>query len=62
MARNETNLEKIKYSYELTKQRKFFRKARALVVKDGKLLLIKVDYNNGRVHYLLPGGGVDDNE
>lgn len=62
MARNETNPEKIKYSYELTKQRKFFRKARAIVIKSGRLLAIRVDYNNGKHHYLLPGGGVDDNE
>lgn len=62
MARNETNPEKIKYSYGLTKQRKFFRKARAIVIKDGKLLAIRIDYNNGKHHYLLPGGGVDDNE
>lgn len=62
MARNETNLEKIKYSYRLTKNGKFFRKARAIVIKDNKLLLIRINYNDGRVHYLLPGGGVDDGE
>lgn len=62
MARKETNLSKIKMSYNLTKQHKFFRKARAIVIKDNKLLLIRVDYNDGRVHYLLPGGGVDDGE
>ena len=62
MARFETNVDKIKMSYELTKNRKFFRKARAIVIKDNKLLLIRIDYKDGRVHYLLPGGGVDDGE
>lgn len=62
MARKETNINKIKMSYALTKQGKFFRKARAIVIKDNKLLLIRVDYSDGHVHYLLPGGGVDDGE
>ncbi len=62
MARFETNVDKIKMSYELTKNRKFFRKARAIVIKDNKLLLIRIDYKDGRVHYLLPGGGVDEGE
>lgn len=62
MARNETNLSKVKMSYELTKRNKFFRKARAMVIKDKKLLLIRVDYKSGHVHYLLPGGGVDAGE
>ena len=62
MARKETNLKKIEMSYNLTKNRKFFKKARAVVVKDKKLLLIKVDYKDGHVHYLLPGGGVENGE
>ena len=62
MARFETNVDKIRMSYELTKNHKFFRKARAFVFKDNKLLLIRIDYKDGRVHYLLPGGGVDDGE
>lgn len=62
MARKETNLDKIKMSYNLKKNRKFFRKARGIIIKDKKLLLIKVDYSDGRVHYLLPGGGVDEGE
>lgn len=62
MARKETNIKKIEMSYNLTRQRKFFRKARAVVVKNNKLFLIRVDYNDGRVHYLLPGGGVENGE
>lgn len=62
MARRETNPAKIEKSYYITKARKFFRKARAIVIKDGKLLLIKMLFNDGRVHYLLPGGGVEDGE
>lgn len=53
---------KILMSYNLTKNRKFFKKARAIVVKGNKVLLIRVDYKDGRVHYLLPGGGVDEGE
>ena len=62
MARNEIVKSKIEMSYNLTKNRKFFIKARAIVVKDKKLLLIRVDYKSGHVHYLLPGGGVDEGE
>ena len=62
MARKETNLKKVEMSYNLTKAGKFFKKARAIVIKDKKLLLIRVDYQNGHVHYLLPGGGVEGNE
>ena len=54
--------EKTKYAYSLFKQIKFFKKARAIVVKDNELLVIKVLYNNGDTHYLLPGGGVDEGE
>lgn len=53
---------KNEYSYNLHKNHKFFRKARAIVIKDKELLVIKVTYNDGRIHYLLPGGGVDDGE
>ena len=62
MARKETNINKVKMSYELTKNHKFFKKARAIVIKDNKILLIRVDYKDGHVHYLLPGGGVDAGE
>lgn len=62
MARNEVSKSKIEMSYKLTKNRKFFKKARAIVIKDKKILLIRVDYKSGHVHYLLPGGGVDDGE
>ena len=53
MARFETNVDKIKMSYELTKNRKFFRKARAIVIKDNKLLLIRIDYKDGRVSFSI---------
>ena len=67
---------KLEYSYELFKAHKFFKKARAVVVHENKVLLIEVTYleepgkdlvknNNrkgGNKHYLLPGGGVDDGE
>ena len=49
-------------AYELLRQNKFVRKARAIVVKDGRLLVIKIEYNDGRVHFLLPGGTVDPGE
>ena len=54
---------KAKMSYELTQNNKFFKKARALVIKNKKLLVIKVEYSDGReTNYLLPGGGVDEGE
>ncbi len=68
--------QKLKYAYSLFKQNKFFKKARAIVVENGKVLLIEVNYLNGTFddlarndnrksyskHYLLPGGGVDEGE
>lgn len=68
--------QKLEYAYSLFKQRKFFKKARAVVVDNGKLLLIEVTYLNGVTddlarnpnrksyskHYLLPGGGIDEGE
>ena len=48
--------------YNLLKNNKFSRKVRAIVIKDNKLLVIKIEYNNGKVHYLLPGGTVDEGE
>ena len=50
-------------SYELFLKNKFYKKARAIVVKNGKLFVIKITYNDGRkTHYLVPGGGVDEGE
>ena len=49
-------------AYNLLKNNKFSKKARAIVLKDNKLLVIKITYNNGNVHYLLPGGTVDEGE
>ena len=54
---------KVEYAYALKQQRKFFKKVRSIIIKDGKVLVIKVSYKNGdKDHYLLPGGGVDDGE
>lgn len=67
---------KLEYSYILTKNRKFFKKARAIIVENKKLLCIEVTYLNGVAddlarndnrksydkHYLLPGGGIDEGE
>ena len=68
--------QKLEYSYSLYKKRKFFKKARAIVVHDKHVLLIEVTYLSGNAtdlvkndnrkagnkHYLLPGGGVDEGE
>ena len=53
------NKEKLAFALNLSKQNKFFRKARALVVKDGKLLVLH-KLNNHSLQ--LPGGGINDNE
>lgn len=63
MTKEEYKLEKARISYELRKQNKFFRKARAIVLKNNKLLAIKVVFKeSGNIHYLFPGGGVDEGE
>lgn len=68
--------QKLEYAYSLFQKKKFFKKARAIVVENKKVLLIEVDYLNGvaddlarnenrkgyNKHYLLPGGGVDCGE
>lgn len=59
---NEYFKSKTEYAYHLAQAGRFFRKARALVVKDGKLLVLRVDYKNGDYEYLFPGGGVDEGE
>ncbi len=59
----EYNNSKTEYSYKLYKENRFFRKARAIVLKDDKVLVIRIDFADGRPpHYLLPGGGVDEGE
>lgn len=56
-------LEKWKFAYSLAKKGKLFRKARAVIFKDGKLLIIKVIWKNGKPdEYVFPGGGVDEGE
>ena len=54
--------ERHRYAYNLALNHKFFKKARSIVLLNGKLCLIKVLHDNGEVYYLLPGGGVDDGE
>ena len=49
-------------AYDLLCQGKYSRKARTIVLKDNRLLVIKINYNNGDIHYLLPGGTVDEGE
>lgn len=51
--------EKAKLSYKKYKNNEYFEKARAIVAKYGKVLLIK-DLSNGNI--TVPGGGVDDGE
>lgn len=63
MTKEDYKLEKSRISYELFKNHKYFKKARAIVLKNNKLLALKVTYKNtGIVHYLFPGGSVDDGE
>lgn len=63
MGNKEYQNEKARISYELMKNKKLFRKARAIILKDDKLLSIKVVFKDGRPdHYLFPGGGVDAGE
>ena len=38
---------KLEYSYQLTKNRKFFKKARAIIIENKELLTIEVTYLNG---------------
>ena len=54
--------DKYKYSYELYKKHKFFKKVRSFIIKDNKLLVIKAESKDNNWIYLLPGGGVDEGE
>ena len=49
-------------AYNLLKNNRYSRKARAIVIQGNSLLVIKINYNNDDVNYLLPGGTVDDGE
>ena len=53
------NQEKLEFALNLAKQNKFFRKARAIIVKGNKLLVLH-KLNNHSLQ--LPGGGINDNE
>ena len=55
-------IDKDAYAYKLYKENKYCSKSRALVCKDKKLLLIKINYPSGDYHYLFPGGGVEMDE
>ena len=52
-------LEKLAWAKILAQQNKFFRKARAIIVKGDKLLVLHKLNNNS---LQLPGGGINDKE
>lgn len=52
-------LQKEKASYLLVKQGKLFEKARAVIVENGKVLIL---FNPIKQGYTVPGGGVDPGE
>jgi 8-oxo-dGTP pyrophosphatase MutT (NUDIX family) len=58
----EYSMEKSAYAYELYKAHKFFKKSRAIICHNKELLLIRITYNDGHIHYIFPGGGVDPGE
>lgn len=62
MERNNYKEQKNKYAYNLYKNHKFFKKARAIVYSKDKIYLIKETSENKKPYYLLPGGGVDEGE
>ena len=51
--------EKTMYAYQKYLRGEYFEKARAIILKEGKVAFIK-DLSNGKV--TVPGGGVDDGE
>ena len=51
--------EKVVYAYELMKNNKFFRKARAIIIKGDKIVVLR-NKNSSRV--FIPGGGIDNGE
>lgn len=55
--------QKNKLAYELFKQKKLYVKARAIIFKDNKILLLKnINKKTGEIKYMLPGGGVESGE
>ncbi len=63
MKNDEYAMAKRKLSYELEKQHKLFKKARAIILDDEFLYVLKINYFDGnRVVYNFPGGGVDEGE
>ena len=53
------NKEKLAVAFNLAQQNKFFRKARAIIVKDDKILML---HRTGNHTLQLPGGGIDEKE
>lgn len=54
-------LAKQKESHDLFLSNRFFKKARALIIKDNKLVVLT--YNReGKKKYIIPGGGVENHE
>lgn len=51
-------LDKTMYAYDLYLKGEYFKKARAVIVKDGQVLFIK----NSKGGLTVPGGGVDQGE
>ncbi len=50
-------------SYDIFKKGKFFRKARAFIVRDNKIILLKYyDKERGVFKYIIPGGGINPGE
>lgn len=55
--------DKHKYAYELAQKDEFFKKARAIVIKDNKIVVIKeTDKSSGKSKFNLPGGGIEKGE
>lgn len=52
-------LQKNQYAYKLEQEGKLFEKARAVIVKGGKVLIL---FNPKTNAYTIPGGGVDEGE
>lgn len=61
MTHDEYLLDKVRYSYEISRDKKFFKKVRAIIVDDeGKIYLLKINNIDDRLY--LIGGGVEPNE
>lgn len=55
--------QKNKQAYNLHQSKKLYVKARAIIFKDNKILLLKnINKKTGKIKYMLPGGAVENNE